>query len=142
MKTMDLVTTALSNTFRSKTRTVLTILAIFVGAFTLTLTNGLGTGINAYIDDTVGAVGGSDTMTVTKADGGQTAFGTPGSGPAEYNPDSISAGLSPGPLPDRRSSRSPRTTSARSAGSTASSTCRPRRRSQPTTSRPAQARST
>jgi len=53
MKTTDLVATAAANTFRSKTRTVLTVLAIFVGAFTLTLTNGLGTGINRFIDDTV-----------------------------------------------------------------------------------------
>ncbi len=40
MKTTDLVSTAAANTFRSKTRTILTVLAIFVGAFTLTLTNG------------------------------------------------------------------------------------------------------
>ncbi|WP_229382028.1 hypothetical protein [Microbacterium schleiferi] len=53
MNTIDLIGSAVSNTFRSKARTILTILAIFVGAFTLTLTSGLGTGINAYIDDTV-----------------------------------------------------------------------------------------
>ena len=57
MKAVDLIGTAIANTFRSRTRTLLTILAIFVGAFTLTLTNGLGTGINAYIDDTVDGVG-------------------------------------------------------------------------------------
>ena len=60
MKTLDLIGTAVANTFRSKTRTILTILAIFVGAFTLTLTSGLGTGINAYIDDTVTAIGASE----------------------------------------------------------------------------------
>ena len=99
MRTTDLISTAVSNTFRSKTRTLLTILAIFVGAFTLTLTNGLGTGINAYIDDTVSAVGGSDTMTVTKTDGSATGFGAADSGPAEYNPDSISADSGPGAAP-------------------------------------------
>ena len=66
MKALDLVGSAIGNTFRSKTRTILTILAIFVGAFTLTITNGLGTGINRYIDDTVAAIGAEDVMTVTK----------------------------------------------------------------------------
>ncbi len=44
MKTTDLIASAVANTFRSKTRTILTILAIFVGAFTLTLTSGLARG--------------------------------------------------------------------------------------------------
>ncbi|HEX2247862.1 MAG TPA: ABC transporter permease, partial [Arthrobacter sp.] len=60
MKTTDLISSAVANTFRAKTRTLLTILAIFVGAFTLTLTNGLGTGINAYIVDTVTSIGAED----------------------------------------------------------------------------------
>ncbi|MFB2580267.1 ABC transporter permease [Herbiconiux sp. P15] len=88
MKTVDLVGTAVSNTFRSKTRTILTILAIFVGAFTLTLTNGLGTGINAYVDDTVSGVGASDTMTVTKTSTTDSGFGSD-SGPTEYDPDAV-----------------------------------------------------
>lgn len=92
MNALDLVGTAISNTFRSKTRTILTILAIFVGAFTLTLTNGLGTGINAYIDDTVSGVGASDTMTVTKTADTSTAVGGTTSGPREYDPDAISSG--------------------------------------------------
>lgn len=86
MRALDLIGTAIANTFRSKTRTILTILAIFVGAFTLTLTNGLGTGINRYIDDTVSSIGVSDVLTVTKhAD-------ATGSGPRVYNPDTVSTG--------------------------------------------------
>ncbi|MBF4599230.1 ABC transporter permease [Frigoribacterium sp. VKM Ac-1396] len=92
MTTSDLLLTAVANTFRSKTRTILTILAIFVGAFTLTLTSGLGTGINAYIDDTVSAVGSSDTMTVTKASDDAPGLGAADSGPAEYDPDTVAAG--------------------------------------------------
>lgn len=42
MKTTDLVRTAVANTFRSRLRTTLTVLALFVGAFTLTLTTALG----------------------------------------------------------------------------------------------------
>ncbi|MFT4212939.1 MAG: FtsX-like permease family protein [Microbacterium sp.] len=86
MKTLDLVGTAIGSTFRSKTRTVLTILAIFIGAFTLTITNGLGTGINDYIDDTVATFGASDVLSVTK-----TAETAATSGPQVYDPDSVSS---------------------------------------------------
>ncbi|MFT4280605.1 ABC transporter permease [Microbacterium sp.] len=90
MRTLDLVGTAIGNTFRSKTRTLLTVLAIFVGAFTLTLTNGLGTGINNYIDDTLSSIGASDVMTVTKQ-----AETTTADGPQEYDPDAVTT--APGP---------------------------------------------
>ncbi|PSL37306.1 putative ABC transport system permease protein [Labedella gwakjiensis] len=92
MNAVDLVGSAVSNTFRAKTRTILTILAIFVGAFTLTLTQGLGTGINAYIDDTVTAVGASDVMTVTKPSETATTIGDSDDGPAEYDPDAVASG--------------------------------------------------
>ncbi|MCC4908353.1 ABC transporter permease [Microbacterium sp. cx-59] len=92
MRTIDLIGTAVANTFRSKTRTILTILAIFVGAFTLTLTNGLGTGINNYIDDTVSGVGASDTMTVAKTADAASGIGSASAGPTEYDPESISSG--------------------------------------------------
>lgn len=94
MRTTDLIGSAISNTFRSKTRTILTILAIFVGAFTLTLTSGLGTGINAYIDDTVTSIGAADVMTVTITPEGAT--GVAATEPVEYNPDAIASGQ-PGP---------------------------------------------
>lgn len=96
MNSLDLLGSAMSNAFRSKTRTVLTILAIFVGAFTLTLTNGLGTGINAYIDDTVTSIGASDVMTVTTAGEDADAMGGTDSGPAEYDPNTV-ASDAPGP---------------------------------------------
>lgn len=88
MNAVDLVSTAVANTFRSKTRTILTILAIFVGAFTLTVTSGLGTGINRYIDDTVASIGASDVMSVTKA---SVSSGVADSGPVEYDPDAIAS---------------------------------------------------
>ncbi|MCH6230897.1 ABC transporter permease [Microbacterium sp. CFH 31415] len=94
MRTIDLIASAVANTFRSKTRTILTILAIFVGAFTLTLTSGLGTGINAFIDDTVTSIGASDVMTVTTTPEGAT--GVDATDPVKYNPDAIASGQ-PGP---------------------------------------------
>ncbi|GAA2011086.1 ABC transporter permease [Microbacterium ulmi] len=95
MNAGDLVTSAVSNTFRSKTRTILTILAIFVGAFTLTITNGLGTGINRFIADTVSSIGAEDVMTVTKTPDAATG-GLPSNDPVEYDPDAIGSGR-PGP---------------------------------------------
>lgn len=92
MRISDLVGSAAANTFRSKTRTLLTILAIFIGAFTLTLTSGLGTGINAYIDDTVTAIGASDVMMVVKPSDSNDGSGTAGDGPAEYDPNAVASG--------------------------------------------------
>ena len=49
MKTWDLIRTANRNLFRNKLRTCLTVLAIFVGSFTLTMTNGVGDGMRDYV---------------------------------------------------------------------------------------------
>ena len=66
MKAIDILTTAIGNSFRSRLRTTLTVIAIFIGAFTLTITNGLGAGINNYIDSQVASIGAPDVMSVTK----------------------------------------------------------------------------
>ncbi len=89
MKTTDLMTTAVSNTFQSKTRSILTILSIFVGAFTLVITSGLGTGINAYIDDTLAAVGDVETLTVTKDPEFTERGPASQDGPQEFDPDQV-----------------------------------------------------
>jgi putative ABC transport system permease protein len=86
MRTIDVIGTAIGNSFRSKLRTSLTVIAIFIGAFTLTITNGLGTGINAYINSTVAAIGAQDVLTVTKTPADATT-----SGPKKYNPDLVAA---------------------------------------------------
>lgn len=93
MKTTDLIGSAVTNTFRAKTRTILTILSIFIGAFTLAITSGLGTGINAYIADTVSGVGAADAMTVTRSSEGNGDPFSGEEGPAEYDPDAVSAGI-------------------------------------------------
>ncbi|BCW71533.1 ABC transporter permease [Arthrobacter sp. NicSoilB8] len=81
MNPLEILTTAMANSLRSKLRTLLTILAIFVGAFTLTITNGLGTGISNYIDSQIAAVGSSSSFTVGKTD----TSGSPASGPKKYD---------------------------------------------------------
>ncbi|WAP52222.1 ABC transporter permease [Arthrobacter sp. ATA002] len=79
----DILRSAVSNTFRSKVRTALTVVAIFIGAFTLTLTSAIGAGVSDYIDKQVGAIGGDDLMTVAPAAEAAAAD----DGPKEYDPD-------------------------------------------------------
>ncbi|KFF59773.1 hypothetical protein JF66_08980 [Cryobacterium sp. MLB-32] len=82
MRAQDLVASAISNTFRSKLRTTLTVLAIFVGAFTLTLTNAVGAGVSQYVDAQVGSLGASDVFIVTQ----KPAQGPATDGPVKYDP--------------------------------------------------------
>ncbi len=84
MNTLDTLTAAISNSLRSKTRTILTVLAIVIGAFTLTITSAIGTGVSNYIDNQIGAFGAKDVLTVTKT--GDTSAAQQ-EGPAEYDPD-------------------------------------------------------
>ena len=93
MKATDIVATAIANSFRSRLRTTLTVIAIFIGAFTLTITNGLGTGINNYIDTQLGSIGAPGVMTVTKP----TETVEAASGPTKYDPDAASEIAANGP---------------------------------------------
>jgi len=95
MKATDIVATAIGNSFRSRLRTTLTVIAIFIGAFTLTITNGLGAGINDYIDNQVSSLGAPDVMTVTKPVEATEAT----TGPQPYDasgPSEVSSGGRPG----------------------------------------------
>lgn len=96
MRTGDLIASAVANTFRSRLRTTLTVIAIFIGAFTLTLTSAIGTGVSNYITTQVAAIGTTDSLTVTKAASAQSATG---SGPKKYDPNtavSSAGGAGPG----------------------------------------------
>ena len=66
MKTWDLVRTANRNLFRNKLRTFLTVVAIFVGAFTLTMTNGVGDGMRDYVESQVKNIEGERAIIVRK----------------------------------------------------------------------------
>ena len=50
MKFLDMIGTSASNLWRNKGRTFLTVIAIFIGAFTITLTSAVNTGVNDYIE--------------------------------------------------------------------------------------------
>ncbi len=66
MKTWDLIRTANRNLFRNKLRTFLTVMAIFVGSFTLTMTNGLGDGMRNYVESQVKSIEGDRVILVHK----------------------------------------------------------------------------
>lgn len=90
MKLSDIFLTASSNMLRSKLRSFLTIIAIFIGALTLTLTNGMGAGISSYIDKQLGNIGAEDVLEV------QAKLTNPfDGGLQEYNPDRTVSGNSP-----------------------------------------------
>ena len=92
MNFLDLLRTAVANTFRSKLRTTLTVIAIFIGAFTITLTSAIGTGVSNYIDTQVASIGDTGSLTITKAVESSTD-----SGPAKYDPNESSQSVDRGP---------------------------------------------
>jgi len=84
MKVIDIIKTSNTNLLRSKLRTFLTVLAVFIGTFTLTLTTGLGEGVRDFVNKQISAVSADGLIAVFPTGG----FG--GSNPLEikeYNPD-------------------------------------------------------
>lgn len=84
MKFLDIMATANRNLLRAKLRTLLTILAIFVGGFTLTLTTALNTGATQYLQRQLGNVsvpGVFEVLPKTQANPLQSG------GVQEYNPN-------------------------------------------------------
>jgi putative ABC transport system permease protein len=66
MNTFEIIRTANKNLWRHKLRTFLTVSAIFIGAFTLTMTNGLGDGLRNYIENQVKNIEGNNVVFVRK----------------------------------------------------------------------------
>ena len=89
MRTSDVIKSAVQNTFRSKLRTSLTVIAIFIGAFTLTITSAIGAGVSNYIDSQLGAIGAEGVLSVTVAPADQPATTD---GPTPYDPNKATAG--------------------------------------------------
>lgn len=80
MRATDVVSSAARNVFRSKLRTILTVLALVIGAFTLTLTQALGAGVSNYLADQTASLGAEDVLVI----GQQPEQQDPADGPAEY----------------------------------------------------------
>jgi len=89
MNILDILRTANANLLRNKLRSLLTIIAIFVGSFTIIINNGINYGVNSYVDAQVANVGGQGYLEVIKTSEDLTniSFGMGSSGPAEFNPD-------------------------------------------------------
>src|SRR5690606_27132211 len=68
-----------------KLRTFLTIVAIFIGALTISLTNGVSNGVKAYIDDQLGNIGAEDTLIIQASQDEAPGFGT--GDVKEYDPE-------------------------------------------------------
>jgi putative ABC transport system permease protein len=89
MKIPDIFSTANHNLGRSKLRTFLTLLSIVIGAFTLSLSLGLGEGVKSYIDSQIGSYADANIYRIAKegADdvGGGASFSSPE--PKEYDPN-------------------------------------------------------
>ncbi|EGO2508774.1 ABC transporter permease [Enterococcus faecalis] len=84
MKFRDILKSASTNLMRNKGRTVLTIIAIFIGAFTIALTTGVNIGVNDYIDKQVGSVGGANQLFIQPKMEMNAGNGTE---PSKYNPE-------------------------------------------------------
>ena len=92
MKITDQIITANHNLFRNKTRTFLTILAVFIGSFTIILSNAVNSGVNDFIDKQVSSVGGDDfIMIFPAAMSDQITAMTKSGGITEYNEQTGSA---------------------------------------------------
>ncbi len=68
MTIFDLISTANHNLLRNKTRTFLTIVAIFVGSFSIITTTAIQNGVNSFIDNQVNAFGGEGFIQITSLD--------------------------------------------------------------------------
>lgn len=64
MKFLDILKSANSNLLRNKVRSGLTILAIFVGSFTIILNSAINAGVNDFIDKQVSSIGGDGFIEV------------------------------------------------------------------------------
>lgn len=64
MRTLDIIKTANSNLFRAKLRTFLTVSAVFIGALTLLLTIGVGSGLKTYVDEQLASAGAENLLVI------------------------------------------------------------------------------
>lgn len=91
MGLFEIITTANHNLLRNKARTILTILAIFVGSFTIALNSAINTGVNKFIDDQTASLGGEDYIMIMPEGAvegmSSLAMGGASGAPTEYNPD-------------------------------------------------------
>lgn len=95
MKILDVIHDANANLWRSKLRSFLTILAIFVGSFTIILNSAINAGVNDFMDKQIANMGGDGYLEMMPAETYDSlASMMGGNGPQEYTEDKDSASAS------------------------------------------------
>ncbi|HYC79792.1 MAG TPA: FtsX-like permease family protein [Candidatus Binatia bacterium] len=84
MRIRDRIIISQRNLLRSKLRTFLTISAVLIGTFTISLTNGVGNGIKSYVDRELGNVGAENTLIIQPRNDSDNPVS---SDVQEYDPD-------------------------------------------------------
>ena len=101
MKLLDIIRDANANLLRNKLRSFLTILAIFIGSFSIISTSAIQAGVNGFIDQQVDSYGGEGYLAVVSKDsfdaleGLTGAMGSGNREPIEYKEDKIQDGMTP-----------------------------------------------
>jgi len=86
MTNADIIRTANASLGRNRARSVLTVIAIFIGALTLSLTSAMGEGIRSYLEGQLGNLGAEQTLIISARTEGMLEKEDPDA-PDEYNPD-------------------------------------------------------
>lgn len=96
MGLFEIIRSANHNLSRNKVRTFLTILAIFVGSFTIILNVAINTGVNSFIDEQTDSLGGDDFLAIMPEGSVNAMSNMMGGGtePVEYNPNQTMAAFS------------------------------------------------
>lgn len=93
MKFSDIISTANHNLLRNKTRSFLTILAVFIGSFTIILGNAISAGVNEFTDKQVESIGGDGYLEMMPTETYDTAMAMMGGdGVKEYTEDNDATG--------------------------------------------------
>ncbi|MBR2709243.1 FtsX-like permease family protein [Candidatus Saccharibacteria bacterium] len=88
MKTLDILRDANANLWRNKIRSFLTILAIFIGSFTIILNSAINAGVNDFMDKQISNMGGDGYLEMMPTEAYDTAMDLLGSnGVQEYTED-------------------------------------------------------
>ncbi len=101
MRIIDTIIDANTNLLRNKLRSFLTILAIFIGSFSIISTSAIQAGVNNFIDQQVNSYGGEGYLAVVSKDSFDALEGLTGtmssgnSEPIEYKEDKIQDGMTP-----------------------------------------------
>ncbi|MBR5419446.1 ABC transporter permease [Candidatus Saccharibacteria bacterium] len=95
MKVVDVFRDANANLWRSKLRSTLTILAIFVGSFTIILNSALNAGVNDWMNKQIDNMGGEGYLEMMPTEAYDTLANMMGNnGPQEYTEDKDNANAS------------------------------------------------